>query len=151
PHACPSGRLEWRGVIDGQGGQRYPRGCWAVQTMKTKESSVTALTVRRASALLAIILACTLAGCNQKSGAAAGPPPPTVKVVTVTEQDVPISVEYVGTLVGYITAQIRSRVSGHLMSQNYTEGSVVKTGDLLFQVDPRPFQAALDQAEAKLL
>ena len=117
--------------------------------MKTKESSVTALTVRRA--LLAIALASTLAGCNQKSGAAAGPPPPTVKVVTVTEQDVPISVEYVGTLVGYINAQIRARVSGHLMSQNYTEGSVVKTGDLLFQVDPRPFQAALDQAEAQLL
>src|SRR5262245_11635812 len=119
--------------------------------MKIKESSVTALTVRRASALLAMILASTLAGCNQKSGAAAGPPPPTVKVVTVTEQDVPISVEYVGTLVGYINAQIRARVAGHLMSQNYTEGAPVKAGDLLFQVDPRPFQAAVEQAEARLL
>src|SRR5262249_41326723 len=148
-HACSSGRADGPGVIDGQGSQRSPRGCWAVQTMKTKESSVTALTVRRA--LLAIVLASTLAGCNQKSGAAAGPPPPTVKVVTVTEQDVPISVEYVGTLVGYINAQIRARVSGHLMSQNYKEGSPVKAGDLLFQVDPRPFQAALDQAEAQLL
>jgi len=112
--------------------------------MKTKES-------RRASALLAVILAVALAGCNQKSGAAAGPPPPVVKAASVTEQDVPISVEYVGTLVGYINAQIRARVSGHLMSQNYTEGSLVKAGDLLFQVDPRPFQAALDQAEAQLL
>src|SRR5262244_1862207 len=119
--------------------------------MKTKESSVTTLTVRRASALLAVILAVALAGCNQKSGAAAGPPPPMVKVVSVTEQDVPISVEYVGTLVGYINAQIRARVAGHLMSQNYKEGSPVKAGDLLFQVDPRPFQAALDQAEAQLL
>src|SRR5215470_50735 len=98
-----------------------------------------------------LVLAAALAGCNRNSGAAAGPPPPVVKVVSVTEQDVPISVEYVGTLVGYINAQIRARVSGHLMSQNYTEGSVVKTGDLLFQVDPRPFQVALDQAEAKLL
>ncbi len=101
--------------------------------------------------MLAVILAVALAGCNQKSGAAAGPPPPVVKAASVTEQDVPISVEYVGTLVGYINAQIRARVSGHLMSQNYTEGSLVKAGDLLFQVDPRPFQAALDQAEAQLL
>src|SRR6267378_3700264 len=53
--------------------------------------------------------------------------------------------------VGYITAQIRARVAGHLMSQNYTEGSLVKAGDVLFQVDPRPFQAALDQVEANLL
>src|SRR5215470_933856 len=98
-----------------------------------------------------LVLAAALAGCNRNSGAAAGPPPPVVKVVSVTEQDVPISVEYVGTLVGYINAQIRARVSGHLMSQNYKEGSPVKAGDLLFQVDPRPFQAALDQAEAQLL
>ena len=55
-----------------------------------------------------------------------------------------------GTLVGYINAQIRARVAGHLVSQNYTEGSPVKAGDLLFQVDPRPFQTAADQADAKL-
>src|SRR2546428_12054485 len=101
--------------------------------------------------LLAVVLAAALAGCNQKSGAASAPQRPLVKVASVTEQDVPISVEYVGTLVGYINAQIRARVSGHLMSQNYREGSLVKAGGLLFQVDPRPFQAALDQAEAKLL
>jgi membrane fusion protein (multidrug efflux system) len=69
----------------------------------------------------------------------------------VVERDVPISAEWVGTLVGYISAQIRARVSGHLISQNYTEGAVVKTGDLLFQVDPRPYQVALDQAEAQVL
>jgi membrane fusion protein (multidrug efflux system) len=69
----------------------------------------------------------------------------------VVERDVPISAEWVGTLVGYVSAQIRPRVSGHLTSQNYTEGAVVKTGDLLFQVDPRPYQVALDQAEAQLL
>src|SRR5438105_15144712 len=93
----------------------------------------------------------TAAGCGDASRAAAPPPPPVVKVEPVIERDVPISVEYVGTLVGYVTAQIRARVAGHLMSQNYTEGSLVKAGDLMFQVDPRPFQAALDQAEAKLL
>jgi membrane fusion protein (multidrug efflux system) len=74
-----------------------------------------------------------------------------VKAERVVEQDVPISAEWVGTLVGYINAQIRARVAGHLMSQNYTEGAVVKPGDLLFQVDPRPYQAALEQAEATLL
>src|SRR5205823_5580790 len=93
----------------------------------------------------------TAAGCGDASRAAAPPPPPVVKVEPVIERDVPISVEYVGTLVGYVTAQIRARVAGHLMSQNYTEGSLVKAGDLMFQVDPRPFQAALEQAEAQLL
>jgi len=101
--------------------------------------------------LLAALLAATLSGCGDRSGAAQAPAPPLVNVAPVIEQDVPISVEYVGTLVGYITAQIRARVAGHLMSQNYTEGSPVKAGDVLFQVDPRPFQAALDQAEANLL
>src|SRR5213079_855653 len=96
------------------------------------------------------VLAAALAGCNQKSGAASAPQLPLVKVASVTEQDVPISVEYVGTLVGYINAQIRARVSGHLVSQNYREGSLVRTGDVLFQVDSRPFQTAVDQADARL-
>jgi membrane fusion protein, multidrug efflux system len=101
------------------------------------------------AALLVYLLA--TAGCGDASRAAAPPPLPVVKVEPVVQRDVPISVEYVGTLVGYINAQIRARVAGHLMSQNYTEGSVVKAGDVLFQVDPRPFQAAADQAEANLL
>ena len=93
----------------------------------------------------------TLSGCGDASRAAGPPPPPVVKIEPVIQRDVPISVEYVGSLVGYVTAQIRARVAGHLMSQNYTEGSLVKAGDVLFEVDPRPFQAALDQAEAQLL
>jgi len=97
------------------------------------------------------LTAAAAAGCGDASRAAAPPPTPVVKVEPVIEKDVPMSVEYVGTLVGYITAQIRARVSGHLMSQNYTEGSVVKAGDLMFQVDPRPFQASVDQTEAQLL
>src|SRR5947208_1659749 len=92
----------------------------------------------------------TAAGCGDASRATASPPAAVVKVEPVVERDVPISVEYVGTLVGYINAQIRARVAGHLVSQNYTEGSPVKAGDLLFQVDPRPFQTAADQADAKL-
>src|SRR5215468_8259719 len=93
----------------------------------------------------------TAAGCGDASRATATPPAPVVKVEPVVQRDVPITVEYVGTLVGSINAQVRARVAGHLVSQNYKEGSPVKAGDLLFQVDPRPFQAAADQAEAKLL
>src|SRR5438105_4264986 len=100
--------------------------------------------------LLAIVVAVALAGCGERSGAAAVPPPPVVRVASVLEQDVPISSEWVGTLVGYINAQIRARVAGHLMSQNYKEGSLVRAGDLLFQVDARPFQTAADQADARL-
>jgi membrane fusion protein (multidrug efflux system) len=96
-------------------------------------------------------LSAVVTGCGDRSRAAAPPPPSIVKAELVVERDVPISAEWVGTLVGYISAQIRPRVSGHLISQNYKEGVVVKAGDLLFQVDPRPYQAALDQAEAQVL
>src|SRR5437899_2327119 len=100
--------------------------------------------------LLVVALAAAFAGCGDRSGAAAPPPPPVVRVTPVIERDVPITFEYVGTLVGFINAQIRARAAGHLVSQNYKEGSSVKSGDLLFQVDPRPFQTAADQADAKL-
>jgi membrane fusion protein (multidrug efflux system) len=89
-------------------------------------------------------------GCRDSSRAGPSPPPPLVKVAQVTVQDVPIQQEWVGTLVGYVNAQIRARVTGHLLSLNYKEGSFVKSGDLLFQVDPRPFQTAVEQAAAKL-
>jgi membrane fusion protein (multidrug efflux system) len=105
----------------------------------------------RRSLLVAVALGAVVTGCGDRSRATAPPPPSIVKAELVVERDVPISAEWVGTLVGYISAQIRPRVSGHLISQNYTEGAVVKTGDLLFQVDPRPYQLALDQAEAQLL
>jgi len=105
----------------------------------------------RRSFLVAVMLGAIVSGCGDASRAAAPPPPPLVKVEPVVEQDVPISAEWVGTLVGYVTAQIRARVAGHLISQNYTEGSGIKAGDVMFQVDPRPYQAALDQAEANLL
>src|SRR5438128_4300646 len=100
--------------------------------------------------LLIGLMAAVTAGCGDASRAAAPPPAPVVKVEPVVERDVPITFEYVGTLVGYINAQIRARVSGHLVSQNYKEGALVKSGDLLFQVDPRPFQTAADQADARL-
>jgi membrane fusion protein (multidrug efflux system) len=105
----------------------------------------------RRSFVMSVVLGVILTGCGDASRAGAPMPAPVVKVEPVVVRDVPISGEWVGSLAGYITAQIRARVGGHLMSQNYTEGSVVKAGDLLFQVDPRPFQASLEQAEANLL
>jgi RND family efflux transporter MFP subunit len=88
------------------------------------------------------------AGCKKKPPAAS--PPPTVEVVEVKEQDVPIYHEWIGTLDGLVNAQIRAQASGYLVAQNYREGALVKKGDLLFQIDPRPFQAALDQAKGQL-
>src|SRR5256712_4797145 len=95
------------------------------------------------------LMVAAAAGCGH-SAASAPPPGAVVRVTPVIERDVPITVEYVGTLVGFINAQIRARVSGHLVSQDYREGSLVKSGDLLSQVDPRPFQAAADQADARV-
>ena len=105
---------------------------------------------RACAAYLVCLLTAATAGCGDPSRAAAPPPTPVVKVEPVIQRDVPISAEWVGTLVGYINAQIRARVAGHLVSQNYREGALVKTGDLLFQVDPRPFQTAVEQADARV-
>jgi membrane fusion protein (multidrug efflux system) len=97
------------------------------------------------------MLGAIVTGCGDGSRAGVPPPPPVVAVEAVVQRDVPISAEWVGSLVGYITAQIRPRVGGHLMSQHYTEGAVVEAGDLMFQVDPRPYETALAHAEARLL
>jgi RND family efflux transporter MFP subunit len=97
----------------------------------------------------ALALSLVAAGCGKKQSTAP-PPPPAVQVVVVRPRDVPIYAEWIGTLDGYVNAQIRAQVTGYLLTQNYTEGSQVKRGDLLFQIDPRPFEAVLDQAKAKL-
>jgi len=89
------------------------------------------------------------AGCKEAPKATARPPEP-VKVAPVVQKDVPIYAEWVGTTVGYVTAQIRARVSGYLISQNYKEGTVVKAGALLFQIDPRQYQNSVNQAKAQL-
>jgi membrane fusion protein (multidrug efflux system) len=83
------------------------------------------------------------------SGAASAPPP-EVQVVQVEEKDVPIYGEWIGTLDGLVNADVRAQVTGYLTKQGYLEGAYVKKGDLLFQIDPRPFQAALDQAQGQL-
>jgi membrane fusion protein, multidrug efflux system len=95
---------------------------------------------------LVVLLGAT--GCEKKSAAPSSPP--EVLVVTVTPKDVPIYVEWIGTLEGYVNADIRAQVTGYLLTQNYAEGSEVKKGDLMFQIDPRPFQATLDQSKGVL-
>jgi membrane fusion protein (multidrug efflux system) len=75
---------------------------------------------------------------------------PYVEVVQVEQKDVPIYAELIGTLDGLVNADVRAQVTGYLLRQGYLEGSFVKKGQLLFQIDPRPFQAALDQAQGQL-
>ena len=87
--------------------------------------------------------------CSRKPAPAA-PNAPEVLVTTVTPRDVPRVLERVATLDGFINANINAQVSGYIISRDYKEGSVVKKGDLLFRIDPRPFQAALTQAKANL-
>src|SRR5438132_9089169 len=98
--------------------------------------------------LMAATALLCFAGCKPK--ARVTPPPPLVEVATVTQADVPIYHDWIGTLDGLVNAQIRAQVTGYLLKQNYREGDPIKKGDLLFEIDPRPFQAALDQAKGLL-
>jgi membrane fusion protein (multidrug efflux system) len=88
-------------------------------------------------------------GCSRKAEQAA-PPPPEVLVTTVAPRDMPVVHEAVATLDGFRNANINAQVVGYVVSQDYKDGSVVKKGDLLFQIDPRPFEAALAQAKGNL-
>src|SRR4029077_6929295 len=87
-------------------------------------------------------------GCKPKSENIA--PPPVVEVATVTQAEVPIYHEWIGTLDGLVNAQIRAQVTGYLLTQNYGDSNTIKKGDLLFEIDPRPFQAALEQAKGAM-
>src|SRR3984957_1793311 len=102
-------------------------------------------------ALPSVVLLLNAFGCsNGKVRAAAPPPPPVVEVAQVLQKDVPVQGEWVGTLEGYVNAQIQPQVSGYLIRQDYHEGGLVRKGQLLFEIDPRPFQAVLDQAKGQL-
>jgi RND family efflux transporter MFP subunit len=97
--------------------------------------------------MLALIVG---AGCASKSALGAQAGTPDVEVVQVQKEDVPIYAEWIGTLDGLVNADVRAQVTGYLLKQGYQEGAFVKQGQLLFQIDPRPFQAALDQAQGQL-
>jgi RND family efflux transporter MFP subunit len=105
--------------------------------------------IRRLAVMVLIAAAGMLAGC-QAQKAAVPPPAPEVQVARVEQKDVPIYGEWVTTLDGYVNAQIQPQVTGYIVEQKYKEGSFVSKGQILFQIDPRPFQAVLDQTKAQL-
>jgi membrane fusion protein (multidrug efflux system) len=97
---------------------------------------------------LAAVLALTSA-CNNGKASPAPPSAPEVAILTVSPEAVTLSSEWIGTLDGYVNAQIRPQVSGYLVRRNYEEGALVSKGQVLFEIDPRPFDAALAQASAR--
>ena len=109
--------------------------------------------ISKAGALSAGLLALGLSlfgiGCREKNAQAGQPPAVDVEVIQVEQKDIPIYGEWIGTLDGLVDADVKAQVTGYLLKQAYTEGAFVKQGQLLFQIDPRPFQAALDQAKAQ--
>lgn len=102
----------------------------------------------------AALLPLLVAGCSGKKQAAGPNPhamgPFPVTVMAVQQKNVPIYGDWIGNLAGYVTANIQPQVSGYLIRQDYKEGSPVHKGEVLFQIDPRPFQATLDQAKGQL-
>ena len=101
--------------------------------------------------LVSAVLICSslFVACSRKPAQTA-PPPPEVLVTTVKPEDVPRVLERVATLDGFINANINAQVQGYIVSRDYQEGGIVKKGDLLFQIDSRPFEAALAQAKGTL-
>lgn len=101
-------------------------------------------------ALVALGLIFVAVRARERKNIPAPPGPLEVDVVQVQEQNVPIYSEWIGTTDGMVNADIRSQVSGYLLRRNYTEGAFVRTGQLLFEIDPRPFEAVVNQAKADL-
>ena len=114
----------------------------AVRSLRCRAVSRPVLALLLATVSLAV-------GCG-KTNAAPAIPAPEVEVDSVVQKDVPIFSEWVATLDGYVNAQIQPQVTGYIIRQTYKEGSFVRKGQILFQIDPRPFQAVLDQTNAQL-
>ena len=100
--------------------------------------------------IAAVGLAVLLGFARSSKPAQAAPPVLEVGVVQVEQQNVPIYSEWIGTTEGMVNAELKAQVTGYLLRQDYKEGSFVKKGQLLFEIDPRPFQAALDQANGQV-
>ena len=99
---------------------------------------------------LSVAILLLLTACAKKRGAPQVVAPMPVTVATVERRDVALDGDWVATLDGFVNAQIQPQVSGYMIKQDYREGSVVQSGEVLFEIDPRPFQATLDQAEGQL-
>jgi len=105
---------------------------------------------RFAAPIPAVALLAVLAGCNQSQQQSGGPPPPTVTVATPVQRTVVDQDEYVGRFVAVNSVEIRSRLAGYLSEIHFKDGQMVKQGDLLFTIDRRPFEIALEQMRANL-
>jgi RND family efflux transporter MFP subunit len=104
-----------------------------------------------AGAICLVVIVLIVGALRPKRASGAGTvAPPEVMVAQVEQRDVPIYGEWIGTLDGLVNADVRAQVTGYLVRQDYKEGAYVNKGELLFEIDPRPFQAALDQAEGQL-
>jgi RND family efflux transporter MFP subunit len=108
------------------------------------------ITAFRSAPLLFLLLTLLLEACSSPKASPPAPAPPEVSVMTVSPETVSLSSEWIGTLDGYVNAQIRPQVSGYLLRRSFQEGAPVRQGQVLFEIDPRPFQAVLSQAEARL-
>src|SRR5215475_9152791 len=104
------------------------------------------------TAIVAILIIAGIVNIASRSSkpAQAAPRPFDVEVVKVRQEDVPVYSDWIGTTEGIVNAELKAQVSGYLLRQDYQEGSFVKKGQLLFEIDPRPFQAALDQANGQV-
>ena len=106
--------------------------------------------VRVGLGMVLLLASLALAGCGGAKAAAPPPRPPEVEVADVVQKDPPIQSEWTATLDGFVNAQIQPRVSGYLTKQDYKEGSFVHKGQVLFEIDERPFVAALNEAKGQL-
>jgi RND family efflux transporter MFP subunit len=116
------------------------------------EEKITMKQISRLGSVLLLLGVTALgpAGCSKSAPAAQGPPPAGVEVVKVEERNVPIYTEWIGTLDGMVNAEIKAQVTGYLLRRNYIEGNFVRKGQVLFEIDPRPIQATVDQSKGRL-
>jgi RND family efflux transporter MFP subunit len=125
--------------MKGNGFQRYAMNSFLRHSLVT------------AAVLCLIVIALIVGALRPKHASGAGTgAPPEVMVTQVEQRDVAIYNEWIGTLAGQVNANVQAQVTGYLLRRDYQEGSFVRKGQLLFEIDPRPFQAALDQAEGQL-
>jgi multidrug efflux system membrane fusion protein len=123
---------------------------YMVQRRKRQMCTQKMITFHSTTIAALLMLATALAGCGENQRAASAPPPPTVTVAKPVQNNIVDHDEYVGRFVAVDAVEVRARVSGYLEGVHFKDGQIVKQGDLLFTIDKRPFQNALDQARANL-
>jgi RND family efflux transporter MFP subunit len=131
--------------------QRYVHVDWRKGTPGEEMNTLSKYKVWMGGAFCLLVIA-LISGAEYPRHVSGAPPAvvPAVEIVQVEQKDVPIFGEWIGTLDGLTNADVRAQVTGYLLRQGYQEGAFVKKGQLLFEIDPRPFQAALDQAQGQL-